>query len=183
MPLTDVYTGANGTLLFSHKESPEGADAEAIMKPGAYNLDAEPVGRVTGVEIHVETDLEEFHEIGLRHASSLHPGNIHIRGKVDRAYINGALLYLLLGRGAARTKTKEPYVQPALLMAVRLIDPANPEVFSVITLYGVQFENWSFALPEDDFVMENATFKALGINVGDSVEDNVITPFQEEAAS
>ncbi len=161
MAISDIYTGANGTLQFVELDTPEGAGGKAVMD--GYSLTA--VGRVTGVEIHVDTDLEEFHEIGRRHASSLHPGNIHIRGKVDRAYVNGALLYLLLGRGASPETQAEPYVQPELAMNVALDDPADPTVRSIVDLYGVKFENWAFSLPEDDFVMENATFKALRVNV------------------
>ena len=51
---------------------------------------------------HVDTDLEGFHEVGRRHAVSLNPGNIHISGKVGRAYINGALLFLLQAAGRAQ---------------------------------------------------------------------------------
>ena len=175
MAFSDVYTGANGTLTLVGTDSPEGAAADPILEN--YSLsDAAAVGRVTGVEIHVETDLEEFHEIGHRHATSLHPGNIHIWGKVDRAYVNGALLYLLLGRGASPNNAAEPYVQPALNMNIILDDPANPEIRSLIDLYGVRFENWSFSLPEDDFVLENARFKALRINVGDQHQDKTTSP-------
>ncbi len=173
----DVYTGANGALVLARHgiDEPEGADTEAILAPYGLSNSA-VVGRVTGVEIHVETDLEEFHQVGHRHATSLHPGNIHIRGKVDRAHVNGALLYLLLGKGAANTQQKEPYVQPALDMTVNLDDPANPGVKSALVLYGVKFENWGFVLPEDDFVLENATFKALRVSVSDEA-DGPLTPF------
>jgi len=36
-------------------------------------------------------------------------------------------------------------------------------------LHGVKFENWAFSLPEDDFVMENVTFKALFLEVDDAL--------------
>ncbi len=180
MPLTDVYTGANGALLFLGPDSPEGADATAILDLEAFSLTE--VGRVTGVEVFVDTDLEEFHEIGQRHATSLHPGNIHIRGKVDRAYLNGALLYLLLGRGASPNSVAEPYVQPALSMNVVVDDPAVPNHRSVLDLFGVHFENWAFAMPEDDFVMENVSFRALRINVRDEEEDEIRVPAFPEAS-
>jgi hypothetical protein len=169
MAMSNVYTGANGVLLLSPDTSParlpEGNDAQALLDAAMYDIFE--VGRVSGVEIHVQTELEEFHEIGRRHSTSLHPGNIHISGKISRAYINGALLFLLLGRGANPNNIDEPYVQPALLMNVILQDPAVPSTRSVLNLEGVKFENWAFAVPEDDFVMENVTFKALRIRVQD----------------
>ena len=32
---------------------------------------------------------------------------------------------------------------------------------------GVKLQNWGYSLPEEDFVMENVTFKALTIRVAD----------------
>jgi len=122
---------------------------------------------VTGVEIHVNTHLQGYYEIGRRHPVSLHPENIHISGKVSRAYINGALLFLLLGRGANPTHIDEPFPQPTMSMIVSLQDPAVPSTRAKLTLTGVKFENWAFSVPEDDFVMENITFKALTIQVHD----------------
>ncbi|HEX5717380.1 MAG TPA: hypothetical protein VF179_14580 [Thermoanaerobaculia bacterium] len=172
--LTDVYTGANGALLFIGESGTEGADATAVTDLEAFSLAV--VGRVTNVEIRIDTDLEEFHEIGLRHASSLHPGNIHIHGSIGRAYVNGALLYMLMGRGASPNSVAEPYVQPALAMNVVLQTPAAPDHRSVIDLYGVKFENWAFSLPEDDFVVESVRFKALRINVRDEVGGTAQVP-------
>src|SRR5438105_1309393 len=60
MALDNVFTGANGTLTLAHEDTPEGADASAIMDP--YTL--QTVGRVTNVEVYVQTDLEEFYQIG-----------------------------------------------------------------------------------------------------------------------
>jgi hypothetical protein len=180
MPFTEVYTGANGTLVFNGGDGPEGQDAQAILDQPSYNIFE--VGRVTDIEVHVESDLEEFHEIGRRHATSLHPGNIHIRGKVGRAYINGALLYLLLGRGALPNNTAEPYVQPALTLNVSLQNPAVPGNRLILDIFGVKFQNWSFALPEDDFIMEDVTFKALRINVRDHDGTNLQRPEFPEAS-
>lgn len=163
--LTNVYTGANGTLTLAVEDTPEGQDAKAILD--TYEIVT--VGRVTGVQICVQTDLEEFHEIGRRHATSLHPGNIHISGKVDQAYMNGSLLFLLLGKGAAPNSIAEPYVQPTFNMSVRLNDPAVPGNTAAMELKGVKFQNWSYAMPEDDFVLQNVTFKALTISVVDQV--------------
>jgi hypothetical protein len=167
MAMTNVYTGANGILLFFKETGPEGDDADALL--GAQMYDLGQVGRVTDVEIQVQTHLSTYHEIGQRHPTSLHSGNVNISGKIGRAYINGALLFLLLGRGANPNNISESpeYPLPALLMNLILQDPAHPETRSVLNLEGVKFENWAFALPEDNFVMENVTFKALRIRVQD----------------
>lgn len=163
MAMTNVFTGSNGTLTLADEDTPEGKDAKTVLD--TYEL--RTVGRVTNVEISIQTDLEEFHEIGRRHPTSLHPGDIHISGKVGRAYINGALLFLLQGRGANPTSIAEPYVQPTFNMTVSLNDPAVPGNTAGLELKGVKFQHWAYSLPEEDFVMENVTFKALAIRVLD----------------
>lgn len=163
MAMTNIYNGNTGTLTLAFEATPEGNDAKAIVD--TYQL--QTVGRVSGVEVCVNTELQGYYEIGRRHPTSLHPGNIHIEGSVERAYINGALLFLLLGRGANPTAVKEPYVQPTFNMTVVLNDPAVPGNSAGLELKGVKFMNWSYSLPEDDFVMENVKFKALTISVID----------------
>jgi hypothetical protein len=163
MAMTNIYTGANGTLTLAFEDTPEGQDAQAVIE----TWEIMTVGRVTDVTIYVKTDLEEFHEIGRRHPTSLHPGNIHIGGTVGRAYINGALLMLLQGRGSAPTNIAEPYVQPTFNMTVTLIDPAVPGNQVALEIQGVKFQDWSYTLLEDDFVVENVAFKALTIRVLD----------------
>lgn len=179
MARTEVYTGANGRLLLmpdfgSARGEPEANAAAAVQT--SYLGEDFVVGRVTGAEIHVETDLEEFHEIGRRHASSLHPGNIHVSGSIERAYVNGALLYFLLGRGAAPTRIDEPYVQPNLALDIALNDPALPDNTAGLVVIGVKFDNWTYRLPEDDFVLENASFKALHIEVRDREDGSDTEP-------
>ncbi len=164
MALTNVFTGSNGTLSLAFEDTPEGQDAQAVID--LYQI--QTVGRVTGVEVCVQTDLEEFHEIGRRHPTSLHPGNIHISGKIHRAYINGSLLFLLLGRGASPNNIAEPYVQPVFNMVVSLSDPAVPGNTVALELKGVKLQNFGYSMPEEDFVLENVTFKALGISVRDA---------------
>jgi len=167
MPLTNVYTGSNGTLTLANEDTPEGQDASLVIT--AYQV--QTVGRVTGAQICVQTDLEEFHEIGRRHAVSLHPGDIHISGKIDRAYINGAMLFLLQGRGSAPTLVDEianPYVQPTFNMTIALKDPAFPGNSVSLEIGKVKFQSWSYSMPEEDFVMENVTFKAVSIRVVDA---------------
>ena len=164
MAMHNVFTGANGTLIISKEDTPEGQDAEAIAN--AY-AGFGAIARVTNVEVYVQTELEEFHEVGRRHPVSLHSGNIRISGKVGQAYVNGALLWLLLGRGASANKIAEPYVQPAFNMVLSLDDPAVPGNEARLELKGVKFQNWGYALPDDDFVMQNVTLKALAIRVLD----------------
>jgi hypothetical protein len=176
MAMTNVFTGSNGALMIMKDGTDaEQIDADSILGQKAYDM-AE-IGRVTDIEVHVQTNLEEFHEIGQRHARSLHPGNIHISGRIGRAYVNGALLYLLLGRGASPNKKNEPYVQPTLAMNVILQDAALSKNRAILNVYGMKFQDWSQAMPEDDFVMENVTFKALSINVQDE-EDSKVVPLE-----
>jgi hypothetical protein len=163
MAMTNAFTGANGTLTLADENTAPGAEAKSVMD--TYEL--RTVGRVTGVEVRVDTQLEEFHEIGRRHATSLHAGAVTICGRVDRAYVNGALLFLLLGRGASSTQVPEPYPQPSFSMTLSLNDPAVPSSTATLELRGVTFENWAYSLREDDFVVENLRFRALTISVVD----------------
>ncbi|MBL8162650.1 MAG: hypothetical protein JNJ61_11740 [Anaerolineae bacterium] len=168
MANTNVFRGSDATITLAVADAatPEGNIANATIS--FYQLS--PVGRATGVEVYVHTDLQEYHEIGRRHPSQLHPGNIHISGKVTRAYINGALLILLLGQGAATERSSTPFPQPSFNIQLQLQDPAVPGVSNTLTIHGVKFDNWALALPEDDFVMESATFKALFVTVEDKQE-------------
>lgn len=166
MANTNVFRGSDATLSLSPTENtlPEGQKAEELIN--SYSLS--PVGRATGVEVYVQTDLEEYHEIGKRHAAQLRPGNIHISGKIDRAYINGALLRLLMAQGAENQgRGAEPYAQPSFNLQLRVEDPNAVGTNSTITVNGVKLENWAYHLPEDDFVMESVTFKGLAIAVED----------------
>lgn len=163
MPNTNVFRGSDATLTLASEDSPEGQSANEIIE--FYQLS--PVGRATSVEVYVQTELELFHEIGRRHAAALRPGNINISGKIGRAYINGALLRLLLGKGALVAREAEPYPQPSFNLLLDLKDPAIPNTSSTLTIYGVKFENWAYSLPEDDFVMESVSFKGLFITVDD----------------
>lgn len=163
MPNTNVFRGSDATLTLAIEDSVEGQAANEVIE--LYQLS--PVGRATSVEVFINTELEQFHEIGKRHPAALRPGNINISGRVGRAYINGALLRLLLGKGALVEREAEPYAQPSFNMMLNLTDPAQPETSSTLTIHGVKFENWAYSLPEDDFVMESVTFKGMFITVED----------------
>ena len=163
MPNTNVFRGSDATLTLANEDTPEGQGAQEIIE--FYNLS--PVGRAVDVEVNVQTELELFHEVGKRHPAALRPGNINISGKIGRAYINGALLRLLLGKGALPEREAEPYPQPSFNLMLDLKDPAIPETSSTLIVHGVKLENWAYNLPEDDFVMESVTFKGLFITVED----------------
>jgi hypothetical protein len=122
---------------------------------------------VTNVEVRVDTELKAFHELGQRYPTELRPGNVNISGSIERAAINGALLKLLLGE-AASSRPAGTFVSPAFNLDLRLENPARPGVSSAVTLHGVKIQNWSYQIPEDDFVMERVDFKALWISVEDA---------------
>jgi hypothetical protein len=163
MPNTNVFRGSDATLTLANEDTAEGQVAQEVIE--FYNLS--PVGRAVDVEVMVQTELELFHEVGRRHAAALRPGNINISGKIGRAYINGALLRLLLGKGALPEREAEPYPQPSFNLMLDLKDPAIPATSSTLTVHGVKLENWAYRLPEDDFVMESVSFKGLFITVED----------------
>lgn len=157
-----VYTGADGSITLSTPDSTEGAGAQGVID--AHEMVS--VGRATGVTVETQSDVKAFHEIGQRYASELRPGNIHIRGTIDRAYINGALLKLLLGE-AASSRPAASWAQPAFNITVMVDNPALPGTRSSITLHDVKLDRWNFNMPEDDFVMEGASFQALYMTVED----------------
>jgi hypothetical protein len=164
MPNTNVFRGADGSLTLAAGDGAEGTAAGEVVE--FYNLN--PVGRASSIEIFVRTELLEFHEIGRRHPTQLRPGNIHVSGTIGRAYINGALLRLLLGTGAVPERKAEPYPQPAFNIQVRVEDPAAAGTSSTVTVHGAKLENWALNLPEDDFVMERVAFQGLFISVEDA---------------
>lgn len=163
MANTNVFRGSDATLTLANEDTPEGQAAQEVID--FYNLS--PVGRAVDVEVMVQTELELFHEVGKRHPAALRPGNINVSGKIGRAYINGALLRLLLGKGAVPEREAEPYPQPSFKLVLDLKDPAIPTTSSTLTVHGVKLENWAYRLPEDDFVMESVSFKGLFITVED----------------
>lgn len=157
----DVYTGADGAILLSSPESPEGQSARAVLE--RYQLTA--VGRVQDVRVEVQAAIRAFHEIGQRYASQLRPGNISVRGTIGRAYVNGAMLGLLLGE-AMEGRPAGNWAQPSFNITLRLANPASDSV-STLTLHDVKLESWVHQVPEDEFVMENVGFQALYLTVAD----------------
>lgn len=158
MPNTNVYTGADGSINLS----PAGAAGEQVLA----DFELVTVGRVHDVRVEVSSDVKAYHEIGQRYATELRPGNINIRGRIGRAYVNGAMLSLLLGE-AAGTRPAASWAQPAFNITLLLQNAAVPEQSNTVTLHDVKLENWVYQVPEDDFVMESVEFQALYLTVQD----------------
>ncbi len=159
---TDIYTGADGAILLSSPDGVEGKAAQAVID----SHELVTVGRVQNVRIEVHSEVRAFHEIGQRYATQLRPGNIDISGTIGRAMINGAMLSLLLGE-AAQGRPGGNWVQPAFNMTVRVANPTSNST-NTLTLHDIKLSDWSYQLPEDEFVLENAAFKALYITTEDA---------------
>lgn len=159
----NVYRGSDGTISLAVETGPEGDLAAAINDE--YGLT--PVGRVTGVTVNVESDVEPFHELGQRFATELRPGNINVKGTIRRAHVNGALLKLMLG-DAASSRPAGTFSSPSFNLNLRLENPSIPGNTSTVTVMGVKLNAWNYDLPEDDFVMEQVGFKALWVKVEDT---------------
>jgi hypothetical protein len=162
MANTKVFTGADGSITLSPAQGAEGTAAEGVIN----DFEVLTVGRVQNVRVEVHSDVKPYHEIGQRYATELRPGNVTVRGTIGRAYVNGAILRLLLG-DAADQRPANSWVQPAFNITLLVENAANPGVRSTMTLNDVKIEGWSWAMPEDDFVMESLSYQALYITVGD----------------
>jgi len=163
MPNTNVYTGLDGAISVAVESGPEGDAAKTVAE--TYELS--PIGRATGVTIQVHSDMRPFHEIGQRYASELRPGNVNITGTINRAYINGALLKLMLGEGANSNRPAGAFVSPSFNLSLRHQNQAIPGNSATITVHGVKLNTWNYSMPEDEFVLEQVSFKALWISAED----------------
>ncbi len=163
MPNVNVFRGSDATLVMAvdDNSTAEGGLADGLISE--YELSS-IVGRLQNIKVQVVNELQPYHEIGKRFPTELRPGNIDISGTADRAHINGALIRLLLGQGAQSPPPAEAIPQPSFNMVINLKNPALPDNSSKITLFSVKFESWHFNLPEDDFVLESVSFKALRIS-------------------
>jgi hypothetical protein len=158
---TNTYYGTDGALALS--------DVDGFDGFASYFGDSGSVGRVTNISIAISTEVKAFHELGSRSARELRAGNIFISGSVERAYINGATLKMMLGQYA--TAEEAPgFKIPKFNMKIILdnLKPPGDAGNSILTVYGVIFDTWQFNLPEDDFVLEKATFKARRISINDT---------------
>ena len=109
-----------GSITLSAAQGTEGERAQDVLT--SYDLIA--VGRAQNVRVEVHSELRPFHEIGQRYATQLRAGNVTVRGTIGRAYINGALLKLLLGE-AAESRPVASWAQPSFNVTLLVQDPAN----------------------------------------------------------
>jgi hypothetical protein len=164
MPNNHVFTGLDGAITVAVEVGVEGDAAKTVND--TYGLT--PIGRATGVDIAVTSDIRPFHEMGQRYATELRSGNVFVEGTIGRAHVNGALLKLMLGEGAGGTRPAASFVSPTFNLSLRMENSAFPGNASTVTVHGVKLDRWSFTMPEDDFVMERVGFKGLWISVVDA---------------
>lgn len=163
MPNVNVFRGSDATLVLAVDDTAtvEGGLADGLLTE--YDL-SNAVGRLQNVTVSVQNELKPYHEIGKRFPTELRPGNINVSGFAERAHVNGALLRLLLGDGSKSPPPAESIAQPSFNIVINLKNPALPDNSSKLVIFGVKFEGWNFRLPEDDFVMESVSFRALRIS-------------------
>jgi hypothetical protein len=161
---THVFTGLDGAISLAVDTTDEGKAAKTVND--AYGLT--PIGRATGVTVQVSSEMKPFHELGQRYATELRPGNVDVSGSIGRAHVNGALLKLMLGDGAGGTRPAGSFVSPTFNLSLRLENQAFPGNTATVTVHGVKLDGWSYNMPEDDFVLEQVTFKALWISAADT---------------
>ena len=163
----DVFRAIDAVLVLGVDDAatPEGEAADALV--AEYDL-SNTVGRLREVTINVTSDLRPFYEIGRRYPTHLRPGNVSVSGTVEHAHVNGALLRLLLGDGATSPPAAPNFVQPSFNIVATLTNPARPDEFTKITVFGVKFESWQYNIPPDEFVMESVDFQAIRVGYQES---------------
>src|SRR5215216_7948366 len=132
MPNTSVFTGADGSITLSVPQGLEGESAQEVLD----TFEMINVGRVQNVKVEVHSEVRPFNELGQRYATQLRPGNISVRGTIGRAYINGAMLRLLLGE-AADGRPAASWTQPAFNITLLAQNAAAPDVRNTLTIYDV----------------------------------------------
>jgi hypothetical protein len=162
MPNTSVFTGADGSITLSVPQGLEGESAQEVLD----TFEMINVGRVQNVKVEVHSEVRPFNEIGQRYATQLRPGNVNIRGTIGRAYINGAMLRLLLGE-AADTRPAASWAQPSFNITLLAQNAAAPDVNNTVTIHDAKIDSWVGDWPEDDFLMESINFQALYLTVAD----------------
>ena len=60
------------------------------------------------------------------------------------------------------------FVSPAFNLSLRLENPGQPGTTATVSVAGVRIDEWAYSLPEDDFVMEKVSFRALWVKVEDT---------------
>jgi hypothetical protein len=163
----DVFRTTDAVLVLGVDDasSPEGQAADALVSQ--YDL-SNVVGRLTNLSVSVSSDVRPFFEIGRRYPTHLRSGTVQVSGSAERAHVNGALLRLLLGDGAVSPPSAANFVQPSFNVISTLRDPAHPTQQTKVTLFGVKFDSWQYAIPNDAFVMERVSFQALRVSFEES---------------
>ena len=159
----DVFRAIDATLVLGVEDTnlPEGSAADALISE--YDL-VNTVGHLQRVTVSVFNDVQPFWPIGRRYPTHLRPGVVRVSGKAERAYVNAALLRLLLGEGAVSPPGGANFVQPTFNIVASLQDPARPEQMTRLTVFGTKFDGWDYYLTTDDnFVMERVSFQALRV--------------------
>ncbi|CAN5144398.1 hypothetical protein BH18ACT4_BH18ACT4_08440 [soil metagenome] len=158
---TNVYTGMDGSISVAVETGTEGDAAAAI----AEEFSLTPIGRATAVTIEVTSEMRPFHEVGQRYATELRAGNVNVAGTIGRAHINGALLRLMLGEGGSGSRPQGAFISPSFNLSLLHENASLPGATSTVTVHGVKLDRWTYSMPEDDFVLEEVSFKALWIGV------------------
>jgi hypothetical protein len=161
MPNTSVFTGADGSITLSASQGIEGERAQDVLTEFDVS-----VGRVQNVRVEVHSEVRGFNEIGQRYATQLRPGNVTVRGTIGRAYINGAMLRLMLGE-AGDQRPAASWTQPSFNITLLVQNAAAPDVSNTITIHDAKIDSWVYDLPEDDFLMESVGFQALFLTIAD----------------
>ncbi len=168
MPNTHVFTGLDGAITVAVETGAAGDAAKAVNDVYALT----PIGRATGVTIEVTSAMRPFHEMGQRYATELREGNTNVSGTIGRAHINGALLRLMLGdAGANGSRPAGAFISPSFNLSLLMENAGFPGNTSTVTVHGVKLDGWSFAMPEDDFVMESVSYKALWVSAEDAASE------------
>jgi len=160
---TNTFFGTDGVLTLSDAD---GIDAAVFTN---YFGEGGVVGRLTNVSLAISVEIKPFHELGSRAPKELRAGNLYISGTVERAFINGAMLKLMLGQYGDEEETAG-FKIPKFNMKISLdnMRPAGDEGNAILTVYDVMFDAWQFNLPENDFVLEKLSFKARRIKTEDT---------------
>lgn len=162
MPNTSVFTGADGSMTLSVPQGMEGESAQKVLD----TFELINVGRVQNVRVEIHSEVRAFHEIGQRYATQLRAGNVTVRGTIGRAYINGAMLGLLLGE-AADSRPAASWTQPSFNITLLTQNAAEPGVSNTVTIHEAKIDNLGINMPEDDIVLESLNFQALYLTVED----------------
>src|SRR5258708_2587676 len=127
---SNTYYGTDGALSLS--------DVDGFADFAKYFGDSGMVGRVTNISLAVSTESKAFHDLGFRAPRDVRAGNLYIWSGVERAYINGAMLKVMLGQ-YAEAEEAAGFKIPTFNMKIILdtVRPPGDPGNSILTVYGV----------------------------------------------